>query len=47
MRTKEQIQKKIQKLEKDYSPDGKSIRLNGKPQIENRVMIKILKWILK
>jgi len=47
MKTNEQIKRKIKKLEKNYSPDGRTIRLVGKLAIENKAMIKILKWVSK
>ncbi|MGB9678308.1 MAG: hypothetical protein ACPLZ9_06795 [Candidatus Ratteibacteria bacterium] len=47
MKEKKQIKDKLKKLEKDYSPDGKNIRLIGKQGIENRAMVKILNWVLK
>ena len=47
MKRKEQIKRKIKKLEKDYSPDGRQIRLIGEPAIKNKAMIKILKWVSK
>ena len=46
MKTKEQIKRKIKKLEKDYSPDGRVIRLIREPAVKNRAMVKVLKWVL-